>query len=86
MPALDKTLAGAKAYALAVGMELERNKPLKEIQHLAVCVTNETGMEIFRTEVANLQQLSYAEEMVPGSTWQFRLTPNETGQASSSFL
>jgi hypothetical protein len=46
----------AKAFALAVAAELGRNRPPKEIEHLAVCVTDETGREAFRTKVVNLQQ------------------------------
>jgi hypothetical protein len=58
------TVEDAKAFAVAVAAELGRNRTLEDIQHLAVCVTDETGREIFRTKVVNLQHRTSADEIV----------------------
>jgi hypothetical protein len=44
----------AKAYALAVAAELGRNRSPKELDTLAVCVTDESGREVFRTRLVNM--------------------------------
>jgi capsular polysaccharide biosynthesis protein len=50
-----RTVAEAKTVALAIASELGRNKPPKEIEDLAICVTDEAGTEVFRTRVVNQQ-------------------------------
>jgi hypothetical protein len=57
------TVEEAKAFALGVAAELGRNRPPNEIEHLAICVTDEAGKEIFRTKVVNLQQRTHADEI-----------------------
>jgi hypothetical protein len=54
----------AKAFALSVAAELGRNRPADEIEHLAVCVTDDAGNEVFRTKLVNLQQRTNADDMV----------------------
>jgi len=49
------TLEDAKAYALAVAAELGRNRSPEDIGALALCVTDETGGELFTTKLVNLQ-------------------------------
>jgi hypothetical protein len=58
------TLDEAKMIALAMPAELGRNKPPNEIKNLAICVTDESGKEVFRTDVVNLQQSAKANEIV----------------------
>jgi hypothetical protein len=58
------TLDEAKMIALAIAAELGRNKPPNEIKNLAICVTDESGKEVFRTDVVNLQQAAKANEIV----------------------
>jgi Domain of unknown function (DUF6894) len=58
-----ETVAQAKEFALAVAAELGRNRTPNEIEHLAVCATDATGREIFRTPVLNLQRTSTADEI-----------------------
>jgi Domain of unknown function (DUF6894) len=45
-----RTLEEAKTFALGVAAELGRNRPSNEIEHLVVCVTDESGNEVFRTK------------------------------------
>jgi hypothetical protein len=59
-----RTLEEAKAFALGVAAELGRNRPPGEIEHLAVCVIDKTGSQVFRTKVVNLQRPTRADEMV----------------------
>jgi hypothetical protein len=50
------TVEDVKTYALAVAAELGRNT-------LALCVIDETGQEVFRTKVVNMQTAPNAEAM-----------------------
>jgi hypothetical protein len=59
-----KTVDEAKVLALAIAAELGRNKPPNEIKDLAICVTDQTGKEVFRTKVVNLQESSNANGIV----------------------
>jgi hypothetical protein len=52
----------AKEFAVVVAAELGRNRLPKDIQQLAVFVTDETGSEIFRTKLANQQEQTSADE------------------------
>jgi hypothetical protein len=52
-----------KAYALAVAAQLGRNRSPEELNTLALCVIDETGQEVFRTKVANMQTAPNAEAM-----------------------
>lgn len=44
--------------------ELGRNRSMEDIKKLAVCVTDETGSEVFRTKLVNLQQRTSADDFV----------------------
>ena len=57
------TVQDAKSYALAVAAELGRNRPPEELNTLAVCVTDETGQEVFRTRLVNMQYPGNADAM-----------------------
>ena len=57
------TLEDAKTYALAVAAELGRNRSPAELDTLALCVTDETGREVFRTKLVNMQTAPNAEAM-----------------------
>lgn len=57
------TLEEAKALALGVAAEVGRNRPAREIEHLAICVLDKSGKEVFRTKVVNLQQRTKADEI-----------------------
>ena len=59
-----RTLEEAKTFALGIAAELGRNRPSNEIEHLVVCVTDESGNEVFRTKVVNLQHPTTADEML----------------------
>jgi hypothetical protein len=59
-----RTAEEAKVVALAIAAELGRNKPPEEIKELAICVTDQTGKEVFRTNVVNLQQSPKANAIV----------------------
>lgn len=58
------TVEDAKKFALAVAAELGRNKSLEELEALALCVTDETGREVFRTKLVNMQYSSNADAMI----------------------
>ena len=62
----------AKAFALGVAAELGRNKPRNEIEDLAICVTDETGKQVFRTQVVNLQSPAKADDIVRAARHQAR--------------
>lgn len=62
----------ARTFALGVAAELGRNKPLSEIDDLAICVTDESGNEIFRTKVVNLQSPAKADDIVRAARLQAR--------------
>lgn len=49
------TVEDAKKFALAVAAELGRNRSQAELDALALCVTDATGREMFRTKLVNLQ-------------------------------
>jgi hypothetical protein len=49
------TIDEAKVVALAIAAELGRNKPPNEIKNLAICVTDKTGREVFRTSSSALR-------------------------------
>lgn len=57
------TLEDAKTYALAVAAELGRNRSSEDIRALALCVVDETGREVFRTKLVNMQILGNADAM-----------------------
>jgi hypothetical protein len=59
-----RTVEEAKVVALAIAAELGRNQPPNEIKDLAICVTDQTGKEVFRTNVVNLQQAAKANGIV----------------------
>ena len=64
------TLEEAKTFALGVAAELGRNRPSDEIEHLVVCVTDESGNEVFRTKVVNLQHPTTADEMLSAARFK----------------
>ena len=43
------TLEAAKDCAIQTAYEVARNRPQREVKHLSVCVTDESGREVFRT-------------------------------------
>jgi uncharacterized protein DUF6894 len=55
------TLEDVKTYALAVAAELGRNRSPEELNTLSLCVIDETGQEVFRTKVVNMQTAPNAE-------------------------
>ena len=55
------TVEDVKTYALAVAAELGRNRSPEQLNTLALCVTDETGREVFRTKVVNMQSAPNAE-------------------------
>ena len=57
------TVEDVKTYALAVAAELGRNRSPEELDTLALCVIDETGQEVFRTKVVNMQTAPNAEAM-----------------------
>jgi hypothetical protein len=57
------TVDDAKSYALAVAAELGRNRSREELNALALCVTDETGQEVFRTKLVNMQNPRNADAM-----------------------
>jgi hypothetical protein len=57
------TVEDAKAYALAVAAELGRNRSPEELNTLAVCVTDATDQEVFRTRLVNMQIPRNADAM-----------------------
>jgi hypothetical protein len=59
-----RSIDEARVFALGVAAELGRNKPPNEIEDLMVCVTDESGKEIFRTQVVNLQSPTKADDIV----------------------
>jgi hypothetical protein len=62
-PTRCETIEEAKAVASALAAELGRNRSSTEIGHLAISVTDENGMELFKTRVVNLQRTAKADEM-----------------------
>ena len=56
------TVEDVKTYALAVAAELGRNRSPEELNTLALCVI-ESGQEVFRTKVVNMQTAPNAEAM-----------------------
>lgn len=58
------TVEDAKKFALAVAAELGRNRSQAELDALALCVTDATGREMFRTKLVNLQHPRNADAMV----------------------
>jgi len=59
-----RTLEEAKTLALSVAAELGRNRAAREIENLAICVTDKVGKEVFRTKVVNLQRRTKADEIL----------------------
>ena len=57
------TVEDVKTYALAVAAELGRNRSPEELNTLALCVIDETGQEVFRTKVVNMQTAPNADAM-----------------------
>jgi hypothetical protein len=57
------TVEDARTYALAVAAELGRNRSPAELNTLALCVTDETGQEVFRTKLVNMQTARSADSM-----------------------
>jgi len=57
------TIEEAKAIASALAAELGRNRSSKEIDHLAISVTDENGTELFKVQVVNLQRTAKADEI-----------------------
>ncbi|HEY6994491.1 MAG TPA: hypothetical protein VH397_12325 [Xanthobacteraceae bacterium] len=55
------TLEEAKEFARSVAAELGRNRSPEEIEHLSIRVTDETGREVFRTKLVNLQRRATAD-------------------------
>ena len=55
------TLEDVRTYALAVAAELGRNRSPEELSTLSLCVIDETGQEVFRTKVVNMQTAPNAE-------------------------
>jgi hypothetical protein len=47
-----------------VAAELGRNRSMEDIKKLVVYVTDETGSEVFRTKLVNLQERTSADEIV----------------------
>jgi hypothetical protein len=58
------TLEHAKEFALAVAAELGRNRSAAELEALALSVTDQTGREVFRTKLVNMQHSSNADAMI----------------------
>jgi hypothetical protein len=54
----------AKEFAVGVAAELGRNRSMEDIKKLTVFVTDETGSEVFRTKLVNLQARTSADEIV----------------------
>jgi hypothetical protein len=54
----------AKEFAVVVAAELGRNRSMEDIKKLVVYVTDETGSEVFRTKLVNLQERTSADEIV----------------------
>jgi hypothetical protein len=59
-----RTVEDARALAEIVAAELGRNRSADELRTLALCVTDETAREVFRTKLVNLQYASSADAMV----------------------
>jgi hypothetical protein len=59
-----RTLEEAKTLALSVAAELGRNRAAREIENLAIRVTDKAGKEVFRTKVVNLQRRTRADEIL----------------------
>ena len=57
------TMDDVKTYALAVAAELGRNRSPEDLSTLALCVIDETGQEVFRTKVVNMQTAPNADAM-----------------------
>ena len=57
------TVEDVKTYALAVAAELGRNRSPEELSMLSLCVIDETGQEVFRTKVVNMQTAPNADAM-----------------------
>jgi Domain of unknown function (DUF6894) len=64
------TVEEAKAFAAALAAELGRNRSSKEIDHLAISVTDQDGTEVFKTQVVNLQRTAKADEMTDAARHQ----------------
>jgi hypothetical protein len=58
-----RTLEEAKTLALSIAAELGRNRAAREIENLAIRVTDKTGKEVFRTKVVNLQRRTKADDI-----------------------
>ena len=56
------TVEDVKTYALAVAAELGRNRSPEELNTLALCVIDESGQEVFRTKVVNMQTAAARNE------------------------
>ena len=57
------TVEDVKTYALAVAAELGRNRSPEELNTLALCVIDESGQEVLRTKVVNMQTAPNADAM-----------------------
>lgn len=66
------TLEEAKEFARSVAAELGRNRSPEDIEHLTICVTDETGREVFRTKVVNLQHRTTADDIVKAARRETR--------------
>jgi hypothetical protein len=58
------TLEDAREFALAVAAELGRNRSAAELEALALSVTDQSGREVFRTKLVNMQHSSNADAMI----------------------
>ena len=68
------TVEDVKTYALAVAAELGRNRSPEDLSTLALCVIDETGQEVFRTKVVNMQTAPNAEAMTRAARNERELT------------
>jgi hypothetical protein len=59
-----RTLEEAKTVALSVAAELGRNRAAREIENLAIRVTDKAGKEVFKTKVVNLQRRTKADDIL----------------------
>jgi hypothetical protein len=55
----------------AVGWRgFQRYRPSNESEHLGVCVTDESGNEVFRTKAVNLQHPTTADEILSAARFK----------------
>jgi hypothetical protein len=77
-----RTLEEAKTMALSVAAELGRNRAAREIENLAIRVTDKAGKEVFRTKVVNLQRRTKADDILRAASAQdgLRAMGGEAGE------